>query len=38
MTAAENTGSTGAIVVKHTIPATVDELFDAWLDPESLAQ
>jgi uncharacterized protein YndB with AHSA1/START domain len=29
---------TGRIVVKRTIPATVDELFDAWLDPESLAQ
>lgn len=29
---------TGKIVVKRSIPATVDELFDAWLDPESLAQ
>jgi uncharacterized protein YndB with AHSA1/START domain len=29
---------TGKIVIKHTFPATVDELFDAWLDPESLAQ
>jgi uncharacterized protein YndB with AHSA1/START domain len=29
---------TGKIVIKRTIPATVDELFDAWLDPESLAQ
>ncbi len=28
----------GKVVVKRTIPATVDELFDAWLDPESLAQ
>jgi len=28
----------GTIVVKRTIAATVDELFDAWLDPESLAQ
>ena len=28
----------GKIVVRRTIPATVDELFDAWLDPESLAQ
>ena len=26
------------IVVKRTIAATVDELFNAWLDPESLAQ
>lgn len=26
------------IVVKRTIAATVDELFDAWLDPDSLAQ
>lgn len=26
------------IVVRRTIPATVDELFDAWLDPHSLAQ
>ena len=38
MTPAKNNGSTGSIVVKRTIPATVDELFDAWLDPESLAQ
>ena len=30
--------ATGSIVVRRTIPATVDELFDAWLDPESLAQ
>jgi uncharacterized protein YndB with AHSA1/START domain len=30
--------NTGKIVVKRTIPATADELFDAWLDPESLAQ
>ena len=29
---------TGKIVVRRTIPATVEELFDAWLDPESLAQ
>ena len=29
---------TGKIVVKRSIPATVDELFDAWLDPESLVQ
>lgn len=29
---------TGKIVVKRSIPATVDELFDAWLDPDSLAQ
>ena len=29
---------TGKIVVRRTIAATVDELFDAWLDPESLAQ
>ena len=28
----------GTVVVKRTILATVDELFDAWLDPESLAQ
>jgi hypothetical protein len=27
---------TGTIVVKRNILATVDELFDAWLDPESL--
>ena len=30
--------ATGKIVVKRTIPATVDELFDAWLDADSLAQ
>lgn len=29
---------TGKIVVRRTIPATVDELFDAWLDADSLAQ
>lgn len=29
---------TGRIVVTRSIPATVEELFDAWLDPESLAQ
>ena len=29
---------TGKIVVRRTIAATVDELFDAWLEPESLAQ
>jgi uncharacterized protein YndB with AHSA1/START domain len=28
----------GTIVVRRTIPATVDELFDAWLDADSLAQ
>jgi uncharacterized protein YndB with AHSA1/START domain len=28
----------GTVVVRRTIPATVDELFDAWLDPHSLAQ
>ena len=28
----------GALVVKRTIPATVDELFDAWIDPDSLAE
>ncbi len=28
----------GKIVVRRNIAATVDELFDAWLDPESLAQ
>jgi glutathione S-transferase len=28
----------GTIVIRRTIPATVDELFDAWLDPDSLAQ
>src|SRR5258705_12384359 len=31
-------GTTGNIVVRRTIAATVDELFEAWLDPESLAQ
>jgi uncharacterized protein YndB with AHSA1/START domain len=31
-------GTTGKIVVRRTIAATVDELFEAWLDPESLAQ
>lgn len=37
--AATTTGlEPGKIVVRRTIVATVDELFDAWLDPESLAQ
>ncbi len=31
-------GKSGTVVVKRTILATIDELFDAWLDPESLAQ
>jgi len=31
-------GKTGKIVIRRTIAATVDELFDAWLDPDSLAQ
>ena len=30
--------ATGKLVIKRTIAATVEELFDAWLDPESLAQ
>lgn len=29
---------TGKIVVKRIIPATVDEVFDAWLDADSLSQ
>jgi len=29
---------TGSIVVRRSIPATVDELFDAFLDADSLAQ
>jgi len=29
---------TGSIVVRRSIAATVDELFDAWLDADSLAQ
>src|SRR5262245_21361286 len=29
---------TGRIVVKRSIPATVDEVFDAWLDADSLSQ
>lgn len=30
--------ATGKIVVKRRIPATVDEVFDAWLDADSLSQ
>jgi uncharacterized protein YndB with AHSA1/START domain len=42
-TTASNTTSdvsikSGKIVVKRTISGTVDELFEAWLDPNSLAQ
>lgn len=37
-TAAAARTAQGTIVVRRTIPATVDELFDAWLDPDSLAQ
>lgn len=29
---------TGKIVIKRTIPATVDEVFDAWLDADALSQ
>jgi uncharacterized protein YndB with AHSA1/START domain len=29
---------TYTVVVRRTLLATIDELFDAWLDPESLAQ
>lgn len=29
---------TGKIVLKRTIPATVDEVFNAWLDADSLSQ
>ncbi len=29
---------TGRIVVKRTIPATVEEVFDAWLDADALSQ
>ncbi|MDP9140169.1 MAG: SRPBCC domain-containing protein [Pseudomonadota bacterium] len=37
-TAAAASLKPGKIVVRRTMAATVDELFDAWLDPESLAQ
>lgn len=30
-------GKGGTIVVRRSIPPTVDELFSAWLDEESLA-
>jgi len=32
------TAGSNTVVARRTIPATVDELFDAWLDPHSLAQ
>jgi len=36
--AGKTQGRGGRIVVRRTIPATVDELFDAWLDARSLAR
>lgn len=33
-----NTIKPGKLVIKRTIPATADELFDAWLDADSLSQ
>jgi uncharacterized protein YndB with AHSA1/START domain len=33
-----SSSNTSAVVIRRTIAATADELFDAWLEPESLAQ